>query len=888
MSEHNGYFFYWGKVDNNAYHLLPYHCIDVAAVGRRILQDSFVLSDMARKCNIDKSVLLDWLTFIFAIHDIGKFSNGFQGLSPKLARQLKGKVVTANYQEKHWSIGYRFLDEKSGEIFPGCNRDLLQFWFSASSGHHGRPPKIELNRQPINMQFPGDVENDALMFISELKNLFGVNIAPMAAGIDYYKLLARISWFVAGITTLADWMGSNSEWFPFYKDTMSLDKYYTDVAVKNAEQSVAASRILPASVSAQKSMQELFPFISESTQLQKQAENVVLIDTPQLFIIEEVTGRGKTEAALTLAYRLMTKGLADGIYFGLPTMATANAMHKRVKDVYLRFYSDGTVPSFILAHSASRMHLALEKTKQNVAPEDEKDQDYSDWIANNRKKALLAQVGVGTIDQALLAVLQARHQALRLLGLSRKVLIVDEVHACDDYMHTLLCNLLKFHSAQGGSAILLSATLPINMRKELISSFADGLDRQFQGNVSQEYPLLTQCSTDTFQEYPIEDSGASRSVYIQTADNYKNIFKILEDKLEKGQCVCWVRNTVFDAITVYKDAQSHFGKYKIILFHSRFTLGDRLDIEADILESFGPQSSGQERKGKFVIATQVVEQSLDLDFDFMISDLAPIDLIIQRAGRLCRHNRDALGNRISGGDERGEQIMGIFMPKMCNKPQQDWYKSFFPKAANVYQHHGQLWLTAKWLIEHGKFNMPSDARDMIESVYSDEVQERIPSAFERNENIALGKDGAAASMASFYKLNLDGGYKADTINWPEDDDAPTRLEQSTIMVRLARWDNGKLVPFISKGQSPDVSWELSQVSVYRNMIMFEDETNKEAIDKAKNEMSDKGKYCMVIVLDEHSGRWIGKAKNEQGVVTVYYDKTIGLQVSKGEYNEFDL
>ena len=219
--------------------------------------------------------------------------------------------------------------------------------------------------------------------------------------------------------------------------------------------------------------------------------NEPLNSKPQLFILEDVTGAGKTEAALVLTHRLLSAGLADGLYVALPTMATANAMYQRLGEVYRRFYENSALPSLILAHGARDLSDAFRKSvmlSENEAADlnyedghKEQDQELSAtaycnaWLADNRKTALLAVVCVFTLYQALLAVLPARHQSLRLLGLGRKVLLVDEVHAYDSYMQRLLDALLEMHARQGGSVILLSATLPQTMREKLVAAFHRGI-----------------------------------------------------------------------------------------------------------------------------------------------------------------------------------------------------------------------------------------------------------------------------------------------------------------------------------------------------------------------------------------------------------------------------
>ena len=178
-----------------------------------------------------------------------------------------------------------------------------------------------------------------------------------------------------------------------------------------AECGLTAQAIAPSA-----GMNILFPDIAMPTPLQRLVEKIEINKGPQLFIIEEVTGGGKTEAALTLAHRLMAKGVADGLFMALPTMATANAMHTRIQAVYRKLFSDNSGPSLILAHSASQMTLDLER--KNLADKgyghgySSASQDCNAWLADSRKKALLAHVGVGTIDQVLLAILAVRHQSL--------------------------------------------------------------------------------------------------------------------------------------------------------------------------------------------------------------------------------------------------------------------------------------------------------------------------------------------------------------------------------------------------------------------------------------------------------------------------------------------
>lgn len=879
-------YYYWGKAYpceeiSSSYHLLPYHCLDVAAAGRVLLDDQpALLYQFANLSGIDSKSFLDWSSFLLAIHDVGKFADGFQNKRPDLLGQLQKRRPQSPDNEHHSSLGYRFCGQHLTPMFTGEEGledlwDLLQPWLGAVTGHHGRPPKLDAFPPPIKIQFPDQVCKDALAFIRDILTIFLPGGLPF--GLDafdrYYRIFPRVSWLMAGLTVAADWIGSNQRWFPYYDKSMPLVDYWLNIALPQARKAVAECGLTAADIAPFSGMRMLFPAISLATPLQRLAEKIEITEEPQLFIIEEVTGGGKTEAALTLAHRLMADGLADGLFMALPTMATANAMHERVQKMYRKLFMENSCPSLVLAHSASRMTLDMEQKNLNDKEYAQNDtsasQDCTAWLSDSRKKALLAHVGVGTIDQALMAILSVRHQSLRLFGLARKVLIVDEVHACDAYVHKLLCTLLQFHTAQGGTAILLSATLPQTMRTELLDSFAEGARTK---TVSPAYPLLTHLSGKGVRELPVEArKSVSREVRVQPLYSTEEVNKILQETLNTGDCVCWVRNTVYDALQSYREWVERLEANRIMLFHARFTLGDRLRIEDEVIRCFGPNSTTRERQGKLLIATQVVEQSLDLDFDFMVSDLAPIDLIIQRAGRLQRHARS----------ERKSPILGVYMPQPTEDAKGDWVKGIFPKAARVYDHHGQLWLTAKWLCEHQGFAMPEDAREMVEQVYGEKAQSLIPKDLQSLEVKAEGEDMANRSQARFNSLTLHEGYQATMTQWQDDVSAPTRLGEPTVIVRLARWDGVQLTPWNAENTGHD--WELSQVTVRRYQIAKEIPDNiPEIVASAKQAMPDKGQYCVVIPLRQSGGKWIGQALNYQGeVVDLTYDNHVGLEINKG-------
>lgn len=888
---------YWGKAKPSEgsealYHLLPYHSLDVAAVGKTLLEDQpAFLNQLAQVSGLQAVELLDWIPFLLAIHDIGKFADGFQNLKPDLILAFQNRQTQAPYQHRHDLLGYCFCREflpslllkssqihNKNEIYEEDLRDLLDPWSCAVTGHHGRPPQLGINMPLMRTQFPTQVREDALQFVEEaVTQLLPKGLPLQLTQYENDVSFKRTSWCVAGLAVLSDWIGSNQRWFPYRTNRLPLLDYWKNIALPLARKAVDEAGLSAVKSAALSKTTMLFSHIEKVTPLQALAESIPLAEGPQLFIVEEVTGGGKTEAALTLSHRMMSKGCADGLFMGLPTMATANAMHSRVQKMYRLFFEENEHPSLILAHSASRMALDIERKnfrdKGYNSGEQSASQHCSEWLFDSRKKALLAHIGIGTIDQALLAILRNRHQSLRLFGLFRKVLIIDEVHACDEYVFKLLCTLLEFHATLGGSAILLSATLPQQMREQLLKAYSEGLTLASPTGKYSAYPLLTHFGGGHVKEVPFEARRAtSRVVVVQPLHSQEEVLALLQKNLDVGHCVCWIRNTVYDALETYYTWVKRLGGKRVMLFHARFTLGDRLRIEKEVLARFGPNSLEEDRRGMLLIATQVVEQSLDLDFDFMISDLAPIDLLIQRAGRLQRHRRK----------NRDSPVLGVYTPKPIEKAQKQWFKEMFSKGAGVYKHHGQLWLTAHWICHKKRFSMPEDAREMIESVYSESVQICIPEALQQTEERVDGEERAERTLARFNQLNLDAGYDGNAGYWQDDVYAPSRLGELTVTVRLGRLENTVLTPWINENSGHD--WELSQVSIYQKVLAEEDPDYFQGlVASAREKMVDQGRYCKVIPLRQTKEAWHGQAINIRAEkVILTYSTHTGLEVKKGE------
>ncbi|MDD2341166.1 MAG: CRISPR-associated helicase Cas3' [Methanosarcina sp.] len=906
----------WGKSGSFEgkeldYHLLAYHCLDVAAVGTVLLEnDKLLAKRITELTGLNKEETLSLIPFLLTLHDLGKFSERFQNLKPELLKELRHHESNRAYILRHDSMGFFIWNSIWGRIWgENClNLNNLEYdiydWnlaieplIKAVAGHHGKPPQYEIHGVPVNCK-ELFVEEDL-----EIAYLFVKNVFQLFSGIDFNAAIndeenedpfenlllnfKRSSWLFAGLTVLCDWIGSNNNYFKYVSEPMPLEEYWNRYALKNAQEALNNSGVLPSTVSLKTGMENMFPKISTPSPLQSYLSSCTLKTIPQLFIIEEATGNGKTEAALTLAHRLMSIGLANGIFIALPTMATSNAMYERLVKTYRRFFQENSDPSLVLAHSSNylsdefRTSIGFSEVwehKQycrNGTAEDETiSAQCSRWIADSRKKALLADVGVGTVDQAIMAVLPTYHQSLRILGLTRSILIVDEVHAYDSYTNTLLCKLLELHASLGGSAILLSATLPAKLRQRLADSFCKGLG-VVCGNLKETaYPLTTYVSKIDIKEIQLGTrEGTGRTIYVEFFNEQALVEEKIANFSKEGKCVCWIRNTVDDAVEAYERLVNRLGEEKVDLFHARFVMGERLEIENRVLKAFGKESNESTRKGKVLISTQVVEQSLDLDFDYMISDLAPMDLLIQRVGRLQRHSKH--------GSQR-VPVFGIFAPELTDNPQENWYSDFFPKAAFVYPNHGKLWLTAHLLAEKGKFTVPEDLRFLIEGVFGERSIEKIPPNLRIWEDKAEGESRAKIDTANLNSLNFQEEYKRTLTQWVDDIITPTRLGDETVLVRLAKWDGKNLSPFF---EDERYSWELSQVSVRKDKIKKARNHKKileVELEKTLDSMPDRGKWSILIpMFPAGNNEWTGVAVDEySNEVQVRYNQKTGLSVEK--------
>lgn len=470
--------------------------------------------------------------------------------------------------------------------------------------------------------------------IASLRFCFGVE--PVAALTVEHASIMRL----AGLTSVADWIGSMEDAFPYEPPQPSVESYWP-VALDRAQEALKRVGMRPTHASCKRSFASLFPGLSPWP-LHVAVEAIgTSLSSPSLVIVEAPMGEGKTEAALLLAHAAACRLGQHGLYIGLPTQATANQMFGRVK-AFLEDAGGGEPSTLVLAHAEAD---GIETFRSIVAVYDEDQQRLGgvraeEWFLP-KKRALLAEYGVGTIDQALLGVLRTRHGFVRLYGLAGKAVVLDEVHAYDTFTSTILDRLLEWLAALGTTVVLLSATLPRVRRNELTTAYRRGLGATpdtTRGNDAR-YPRITTVTQDRCTAVHVEPRAHPMAIDLRRIDpDVEGIARLVIEEVRRGGCVGWICNTVDRAQTACKAIVALAPDIPRLLVHARMLPEQRNERERLLEQWLGSQNRGALRPDRvLVIGTQVLEQSLDVDFDLLVTDLAPVDLVLQRAGRLHRH-----------------------------------------------------------------------------------------------------------------------------------------------------------------------------------------------------------------------------------------------------------
>ena len=697
-------------------HPLVCHLLDVAAVAtqiwNRVLPSSLcdlIVDATGQESPVDGGRLVAYWA---GLHDIGKASPGFQALH----EPNKALLQEAGFEfEKHELDRRHALlttDVLCTHFAGGPTRSMASAacgLATAVGGHHGSFPTSDqrgrLARWDRGDRCGAEWEDARNDIITELMRVLSVAepVPPALSPSEHWFFM-----FLAGLTSVADWIGSAEQWFPFEPYPDDLDEYFAEARRKAARaiDEIGWTRWQPSA--RELDFSDFFGFVPNA--MQEQALSLQpSAGGRELVIIEAPMGEGKTEAALALVDRWIGEKAGRGCYIAMPTQATANAMFDRFRCDYLaRRYPDQYIDLQLLhGHaSLSSAYQQLRQMGQIWAQDDGPSPAGGAVVAGEwfgfRKRGLLGPFGVGTVDQALLSAMQASHSFVRLFGLAGKAVIFDEVHAFDTYTSKLLDRLLSWLAALDCPVVLLSATLPPSRRRQLVRAYA--------GNETEEpevpYPRLLRVSTEGVEAR--HWCSEAKRVEIGWLDYEPTaLADHLNGLLRNGGCAAVICNTVAAAQESFQALQEgRDDDTELDLFHARFPFDERDRREKRAISRFG--KDGDRPARAVLVATQVIEQSLDLDFDVMVSEVAPVDLLLQRSGRMHRHVR--------------QRPCGLEVPRLLLiKPQTD--EAGVPQFGNSSFVYGDHLLLKTWLALQGRedFSVPKDIEELIRQVYEDET-----------------------------------------------------------------------------------------------------------------------------------------------------------------------
>ncbi len=764
------------SIPNGAPHPAIWHMLDVGAVASRLL---------AAQPLTGQQPVNDACAALIALHDIGKVSAGFRAM-------LAGGPVNG---ERHWRLSHSLLTGPLADLLSsglGVRRHVLAHLCAAVAGHHGGPPDNpgarDLARR-LTRQVGPEAQSDALTFADAILDLFPAASLRGLTGVE----AKRLSWSLSGLTVMADWIGSNTDWFAPRSADIPFREYWRQ-ALDTADRAIAEAGLNRAPIAPGGADHVLSDTVLRP--MQQAVRDVSLPDGPAMALIEDATGAGKTEAALILAARMMAAGKARGLFFALPTMATSNAMFARMKPMAARLFTGR--PSLALTHGRAAGHEGF----RAIIGQDRPGEDApgcAAWLAEDRRRVLLAEIGVGTIDQALMAVLPTRFSTLRLLALSRRILIVDEAHSYDPYMAEQLQRLLRFQAMLGGSAVVMTATLPLGLRQRLADAFRKGLGQGEALLPDRAWPALGMVGAAVSQRRVAPVPATMRRVSVVRLSTPERAVEILAEAAAKGAACVWIRNAVDDAIAAVAMLKAR--GIEADLLHARFALCDRLAHEHAAVSRFGREGRG--RAGRVLVATQVVEQSLDLDFDVMVSDLAPIGSLIQRAGRLWRHMdmRPAAARPVTG------PRLHVLSPDPARVGNGRWLQDVLDRGAFVYRPDVQ-WRSARALFAAEAIDAPDGVRALIEAVHGADLSE-VPAPLLRAEIETEGQALSERQKARNLLADPTQGYQQPALQKVfEDEDIRTRLGRLQVTLVLARQEGGVLRPWAGAG-----GWSQSEVQL---------------------------------------------------------------------------
>jgi len=723
---------------------------------------------------ISKKLLAENVPLIASLHDIGKINPIFQ---EKIYRALNNNEPQGIYGSSDDSINGFHQSVSYVTLLNRGRKDIAEI----AGRHHGQMGDIRSCDEDSGIYGGSSWNRVRLSAIDYLKTEFGA-ACPEIKNTDY--LLKDV---LSGLTTVSDWIGSG--------DSFNYGKEGVDISAVLDK----AGFIVP-EINKNLSFKDIFGF--EPNGIQKNF--IDSIEGRGVYVLEAPMGTGKTEAALYAAYKLLnSEENATGIYFALPTQLTSNKIYGRFNS-FLNSEAGGILckksrSGPVLVHSSAWM------TDTDMGGEAA---PGSSWF-NNRKRGVLAPFAVGTIDQALMSVINVRHNFVRTFGLLGKVIILDEIHTYDSYTGTIIEQFIKNAAELQCTVIILSATLTDAHRYKLL-----GIPKSVN-KAANEYPMISFVDKKSrLKEKSILLSGRNRVGLCLSDDDSAVMEEVLKRSVDKEQ-ILWVENTVEEAQNVYRVLSARAGAIGGIdcgLLHSRFIKCDREIKENIWTEAFGKNYGPREEKGRILIGTQILEQSLDIDADFLVSRLCPADMLFQRAGRLWRH-------RINDKKrpESAERQMVVLSPGFAMLKE---HISKLGKTKNVYSPY-VLCRTMEVLRSCDHFDIPQDIKPLLNSVYCEKSEQGIMSKYKSELEYKKSK------LINFAKNNI---YSTNSI--PDDEErAGTRYSDiNTLNVLLFKKIR------LSKNDEATVTFlDGSEVTV--NKLAKKSESKKTALKLLQNSVS---------------------------------------------------
>lgn len=800
-AQYSAELFPWGKFESTSkFHRLEHHCADVAACFECLLQGAVFRRRFERAMGAELCAVTESRLVVLAfLHDLGKLNAGFQfkvierRLLPPGAPPKSGHLLEAHWcfqQERICeALGLDTMDRTWGAGFVSL--------LCASLAHHGRPtpaPKSGEGPPSLWRPFAGYDPCVAAAFIGDrIRTWFPDAFADGPSLPD----AAPLAHLFAGTVALADQIGSDEAYFRYEPKP---DSTYLVRARELATQAVQARKLLRAQWSARATRAEFRDLFGHpSPRPLQSAVAEAPLDHP-LLVLEAETGSGKTEAAVLRFAALWRAGLVDGLYFALPTRAAASQLQRRVHHALQRLFPPDehvetvlAVPGYFVAGEAAGRATG----KFQVYWEDEPDEEtrQARWSAESTRHFLSAPAAVGTIDQALLAGLRTKWAHLRGSALARNLLVVDEAHASDAYMTELLRAVLHGHLAVGGHALLMSATLGAAARVRLTEPLPRVEVPTREEMEAVPYPALTLAGAGASQTRELAGTGLTRAVSVMELPRMGDAIQVAslaQAAARQGAKALVIRNTVKQAQAVFRALGESGGAEHALqvaggpaLHHSRFAAEDRRLLDRAVERALG---NGRQPGGVVVIGTQTLEQSLDIDADLLLTDLCPVDVLLQRIGRLHRHPDTVRPERhrvarcvvltpeegLEAGLDGGLLRYGLGASR---------------DGGGVYRDLLVLEATRRLVVEHPVWDIPSINRMLVERATHPHqlrvLAHALGAAWLESEQRSFGFAACERQMARGHLLDRNTGFDAD-LSFPDlDEKVRTRLGEDGPRVVLA-------------------------------------------------------------------------------------------------------